>query len=133
MKESLPVHVDLVGWLFIVWGALTAVIGTSMLALGIGALALATSGVTGGQFAAQLTAVLFTVLAAMALIWGGAHIAVGLPLLRHRHWSRLGALMLGSVDLLLLPYGTALGCYTLLTLLREDAKPLFLEGQRDHT
>jgi hypothetical protein len=33
--------------------------------------------------------------------------------------------MLGSVDLLLLPYGTALGCYALATLLREDARRLF--------
>ena len=30
--------------------------------------------------------------------------------------------MLGSVDLLLLPYGTALGCYTLWALLNEDGK-----------
>ena len=48
-----------------------------------------------------------------------------LPLRRHRHWARLGALMLGSVDLLLLPYGTVLGAYALWTLLREDAKKLF--------
>jgi hypothetical protein len=33
--------------------------------------------------------------------------------------------MLGSVDVLLLPYGTAIGCYALVTLLREDAKRLF--------
>jgi hypothetical protein len=33
--------------------------------------------------------------------------------------------MLGSVDLLLLPYGTVLGSYALWTLLREDAKKLF--------
>jgi hypothetical protein len=33
--------------------------------------------------------------------------------------------MLGSVDLLLLPYGTALGVYALWTLLREDTKRLF--------
>ena len=54
---------------------------------------------------------LHDVLAVLAIVWGVAHIAVGLPLRRHRHWSRLAALMLGSVDLLLLPYGTALGCY----------------------
>ena len=37
----------------------------------------------------------------------------------------VAALVLGSVDLVLLPYGTALGCYALATLLREDAKRLF--------
>jgi hypothetical protein len=33
--------------------------------------------------------------------------------------------MLASVDLLLLPYGTALGAYALWILLRDDAKHLF--------
>ena len=33
--------------------------------------------------------------------------------------------MLGSVDLVLLPYGTALGVYTLWALLSEDGKKLF--------
>ena len=35
------------------------------------------------------------------------------------------ALMLGSVDLLLLPYGTALGVYALWVLLNEEGKALF--------
>lgn len=119
-------HADLVGALFVVWGALTVAIGASMLALGIGALALLGSAATGGgQFAAGLAAGIFTSFAVVALTWGVAHIAVGLPLRRRRPWARLAALVLGSVDLLLLPYGTALGCYALATLLREDAKRLY--------
>jgi hypothetical protein len=121
-------HIELVGILFVVWGALTAVIGTSMLALGVGAFALMASAAragSGGQFAAGFTAAVFTTLAVIAILWGIAHIAVGLPLRRHVRWSRLAALMLGSVDLILLPYGTALGCYALVTLLREDAKRRF--------
>ena len=58
-------HVDLVGTLFVVWGALTAVIGASMLALAVGAFALISSASrTGGgaQFAAGLTAAVFTAL-----------------------------------------------------------------------
>ena len=121
-------QVNLVGILFVVWGALTVLIGASMLMLGVGAFALlasaSESGST-GQFAAGFTAVLFTTLALMAIIWGSAHIAVGMPLRRQRPWSRTAALMLGSVDLLLLPYGTALGSYALITLLREDARRLF--------
>ena len=45
-----------------------------------------------------------------------------MPLRRRRRWSRLLALMLGSVDLLLLPYGTALGVYALWMLLNEDGE-----------
>jgi hypothetical protein len=120
-------HVEFVAVLMIVWGALTTIVGLSTLALGVAAAALFASanGEGGGQFAAGLTAATFTALAMIAILWGLMHVAVGVPLRRRRHWSRLGALMLGSVDLALLPYGTALGAYTLWTLLSEDGKRLF--------
>jgi len=124
-------HVDFVGILFIVWGALTALIGLSMLALGIGAVAiiLSTSHAGGVQVAAGLTAATFATLAVIAIVWGAAHIVVGLPLRRLRPSARLLALTLGAVDVLLLPYGTALGCYAMWALLNEDGKKLFsVEG-----
>jgi hypothetical protein len=123
----LPSQVDFIGALFVIWGVLTILVGVSTLALGVGAVALIRSASRqgGGHFAAGLTAAAFVALAAIAILWGVAHIGVGVPLRRRRHWSRLAALMLGSVDLLLLPYGTALGVYALWILLREDAKKLF--------
>jgi hypothetical protein len=124
----MPSHVDFVGVLFIVWGLLTTLIGVSTLALGAAAAALiASSSRDGGgsSFAAGLTAAVFTALAIIAIIWGLAHVIVGVPLRRHRPWARMLALMLGSVDLLLLPYGTALGVYALWVLLHEKGKALF--------
>ena len=118
-------HVDLLGVLFIVWGLLTTVVGLSTLALGVGAAALIASSGRPASFAASFTAAAFTTLAIFAIIWGVIHVAVGVPLRRHRHWSRMGALMLGSIDLVLLPYGTALGAYALWVLLREEGKSLF--------
>lgn len=118
-------HVDLAGVLFIVWGALIILIGLSTLALGVAATLLAQSPSAGGQFAAGVIAAAFTTLAIIAILWGAAHIVVGVPLRRHRHWSRLAALMLGAGDLLLLPYGTALGCYTLWALLHHGGRRLF--------
>jgi hypothetical protein len=125
-------HVDFLGVLFIVWGLLTVVIGVSTLALGVGAIALITSSQRGdsGQVAAGLTAAAFTTLAFIAIAWGTVHVIVGVPLRRFTPWSRFIALMLGSVDLLLLPYGTALGVYALYVLLNEDGKRLFTEGLR---
>jgi hypothetical protein len=117
-------HVDLVGVLFMVWGGLTMVIGVSTLALGVVAASLVSSAVAEG-FAAGLTAAAFTVLALLAMVWGAGHLAIGMLVRRRRHWSRLGAILLGSVDLLLLPYGTALGIYALWVLLREEAKAVF--------
>ena len=122
-------HVDFVGVLFIVWGLLTTLVGVSTLALGVSAVALIPSASRGGGaggFAAGITAAVFTTLAIIAMLWGTAHVVVGVPLRRHRPWARLMALMLGSVDLLLLPYGTALGMYALWVLLNEKGKALFV-------
>ena len=123
-------HVDFVGVLFIVWGLLTTLVGVSTLALGVGAAALIRSAGRGegGAFAAGLTAVVFAALAVIAILWGTAHVVVGVPLRRHKPWSRLLALMLGSVDLLLLPFGTALGVYALYVLLNEKGKALFADN-----
>jgi hypothetical protein len=118
-------RIDFLGVLFIVWGVLTTIVGLSTLALGVGAAALLASSTRPASFAASFTAAAFTTLAIIAIIWGAVHVAVGIPLRRHRRWSRLGALMLGSIDLVLLPYGTALGVYALWVLLREDARRLF--------
>ncbi len=121
-------HVDFVGVLFIIWGALTALIGVSTLALAVGAGTLVASAGDGrSQVALGLTAAAFTMLAVIAMVWGTAHIVVGVPLRRHRRWSRLLALMLGSADLLLLPYGTALGSYALWTLLHDEGRRLFTD------
>lgn len=116
--------------LFIVWGLLTALVGVSTLALGVGAVALVASAGRGGggsQVAAGITAVAFTTLAIIAIVWGAAHVIVGVPLRQRKSWARVIALMLGSVDLLLLPYGTALGVYTLWALLNEKGKALFVD------
>jgi hypothetical protein len=120
-------QVDFVGILFIVWGLLTTLVGVSTLALGIGAVAVIASAARGGgaDVAAAVTAAAFTALAIIAMIWGAAHVVVGVPLRRHKQWSRIAALALGSVDLLLLPYGTALGAYALWILLREQGKRVF--------
>jgi hypothetical protein len=122
-------QVEFLGVLFIVWGLLTTLIGLSTLALGIGAVAIITSagrGGASGQVAASVTAAIFTLLAIIAILWGAAHIVVGFPLRRRRPWGRIMALILGSVDLVLLPYGTALGIYALWILLNERGKRLFL-------
>lgn len=121
-------HVDFLGTLFVVWGLLTIVVGVSTLALASGAVALLTSANRGegGQIAAGITAAAFATLAFLAILWGAAHVAAGVPLRRRRPAARLLALMLGAVDLILLPYGTALGVYALYVLLNEEGKRLFM-------
>ena len=121
--------VDFLGILFIVWGLLTTLVGVSTLALGVAALVLLASANRGGggEVAAGLTAAAFTALAFIAIGWGAAHVIVGVPLRRRQPWTRLVAMMLGAADLLLVPYGTALGAYAIWLLLNEESKKLFSE------
>lgn len=122
----LSAHVDFTGALFVVAGVLTVVAGLSTLALGLAAAALAGGPAADGRrVAAGLVAVVLTLLACIAVLWGIAHIVVGPPLRRHRPWARLAALMIGTVDLLLFPFGTALGAYALWALLGDDRRALF--------
>ena len=118
-------HVDFVAILFVVWGALTALLGVSTLALGIAAASLATSAAGSGHVAAGLTAAVFITLAVIAILWGLGHVFIGVPLRRRDPRARLLAILAGSIDLLLLPVGTPLGIYTLWVLLNERSKALF--------
>jgi hypothetical protein len=121
----MPSHVAFVAILFVVWGALTAIVGLSTLALGVGAVSLATSANSGAHVAASLTAGMFITLAVIAMLWGAGHIFIGLPLLRRRPGARLFAIAAASIDLILLPFGTPLGIYALWVLLNERGKALF--------
>ena len=118
-------HVDFVGVLFVVWGVVTVLVGLSTLALGVGGASLATSPNLAGGVAVGVTAAAFITLAVIAIVWGAGHVMIGVLLRRHRQRARLAALLVGSIDLLLLPYGTALGCYALWVLLSERGKSLF--------
>jgi hypothetical protein len=126
-------HVDFLGVLFIVWGLLTTLVGLSTISLGVGAVSLIASASRGGagQVAAGFTAAAFTTLGIIAIAWGVVHVAIGMAVRRRSHSARILALMLGAVDLLLLPYGTALGCYTLWVLLNEEGKRMFEPAAMD--
>jgi hypothetical protein len=129
---GMSTYVDFVGVLFIAWGLLTALIGVSTLALGIGAIAViaTTNRSGGGEITAGLTAAFYLAIAVIAMLWGGSHVAVGVPLRQRRPWARLAAIVLGAGDLVLLPFGTALGIYALWTLLTERGKALFISEAR---
>jgi hypothetical protein len=118
-------HVEFVAILFVVWGALTAIVGVSTFALGIGAASLATSDNGSAQVAAGLTAGAFITLAVIAMLWGAGHVFIGLPLRKRSPRARMLAIVAASIDLILLPFGTPLGIYALWVLLNERGKALF--------
>ncbi|HEY5618851.1 MAG TPA: hypothetical protein VIK60_12990 [Vicinamibacterales bacterium] len=122
-------HVRLLGILANIWGALATLVGLSMLLLAAGALALvADPDAEAVSFAAGLTAAVFASIGAFSLLWGMAHIWVARLLHRRNALGRAIMLGLAVVNLLVFPFGTALGGYALWILLTNDGRRLFEPG-----
>jgi hypothetical protein len=119
-------HVRLLRVLVGLWGGLALLVGASMLLLAAGAWAeLRQSLGTGVEFAAGLTTVVFAGIGGFALLWGGTHVWAATLLRRRRPLGRVLTLALALVNLVVLPFGTALGAYALWTLLTHEGRRLF--------
>ena len=75
--------------------------------------------------AAGLTAVVFVSIGVFSLVWGVAHMWAAVLLRRRAPSGRLLTLGLGVVNLLVFPFGTALGGYALWILLTHEGRRLF--------
>jgi hypothetical protein len=122
-------HLQLLGVLYFVWGGVFVLLGISLLALALGTAALVPAAEAGGSLAAGLAAATFASLAGVTMIWGLVHGWDGVALRRHRESGRAVAMVLSVLNLLVLPFGTALGIYALWVLTQDEIRPLF-EGPR---
>jgi len=121
-------HVDFLATLYQVWGAIFVLVAVAGVALAAGAAAIAAStGAVrfGSEMAARLTAVSIALIAVIALVWGALHVFVGRRLRLYRPSARLMALGLAVGNLILFPFGTALGSYACWALLKDEGLSLF--------
>jgi len=125
-QSSSDRHVRLLAILATLWGALATLVGVSLLLLATGALAilLGPEGAAVG-LAAGLTAALFASIGAFTLIWGVVHMWVAARLRRFHPLGRAVMLGLAVVNLLVFPFGSALGIYALWILLANEGRRLF--------
>ena len=102
-------------------------VGAAMLILSGGALALL-AGPDGEALAlaAGLTAATFATIGIFALLWGGMHTWAAALLRRRSAAGRVLMLALAVINLLILPFGTALGVYGLWVLLTDEGRRLFV-------
>jgi threonine/homoserine efflux transporter RhtA len=121
-------HAEFLSTLYVAWGAIFALVAVAGFALAGGAFAIAQSTGPvrfGSEIAARLTGVTITVIALIALVWAILHIVVGRQLKKYRPSARLLALGLAVGNVILFPFGTALGAYALWTLLKDEGRALF--------
>ena len=119
-------HLALLSLLASLWGALSALVGVSMMFLAAGAAAeLADPAGSGLALASGVAATTFLIFAFCALVWGGIHLWVASRLRRHQSRARVVMITLAVCNLVLLPFGTALGAYALWVLLSGSTRKLF--------
>ena len=119
-------HLALLSLLASLWGALSALVGVSMLLLAAGAAAaVAEPAGAGVALASSVAATMFLIFAVCALLWGGIHLWVASRLRRHQSRGRIVMIALAVCNLVLLPFGTALGAYALWVLLSGTTRKLF--------
>jgi hypothetical protein len=123
----MSVHIDVLSRLHLLWGAFGVLTGSSLFILALGTYfamdELGQTG-TGGQAAVGVLIVLGSALAVGGLI----SLGVGLALGRRRPFARLAALFFAVPNLLLAPFGTALGIYSWWVLLNDEARRTFGRG-----
>jgi hypothetical protein len=117
-------HIDVLGWLHMVWGAFGALAGLSLAILATGThVAMAAGGAIGGAPRAAIWLMGATSL--LMIVGGLAQWTIGRRLRRLDARARLAAITAAFPNLLLIPFGTALGVYAFWVLLNNDARLAF--------
>jgi hypothetical protein len=120
-------HLHLLGILQVVWGSIGLLLGASTLILAGGAVAIGLSS-AGREMPAGVTAAAFAVCAAALLLFGLMNVWAGAAIRRRQPSGRLAALGLAIPNLFVLPFGTALGIYTMWVLLHDETRRMFPHG-----
>ena len=115
-------HIDILGWLYIAMGGLGIVAAFFVFAVvgGVGLLARDAS-------SAALMAGLGFAVAIFVAVLSVPNFICGWGLLKRKSWSRVFAIVLGCLHLLSIPFGTAIGIYSLWALTQPEAQRLLSE------
>lgn len=119
--DSLDGHIDLLGWIFIVSNIFVLFIMTfvMMILFGVGLF-------SGEAEAFGVMVMIMMIVGMMMLVFAVPGILAGWGLLKRKSWARILALVIGILNIMSFPIGTAVGMYTVyVLLLREGSDTYF--------
>lgn len=125
--EDSQTHVKIVAWLHIVLSVLGLLAAALLLLIfvGIGILLVATD----ESAAAGIFAIFAAFIGAFLFLVSVPGLIGGIGLLKRQNWARILVLILSVLQLFNVPFGTAVGVYSLWTLTRRETMALFGETQ----
>lgn len=120
-------HVKILGILHIVFGALGAIFALLMMTVfgGIAGVVNMTAETRDAAVAAPILVVVGGIVTIFILLISIPGIVAGVGLLQFRPWARVLTIVLSALELLHVPFGTALGIYGLWVLLSNGTETLF--------
>ena len=119
-QDPMERHVHLLGVLWLVLGLLTALGGVAVLI--VAHVIFGPNGVATQDGAPMFLRPLLSLVSVVILVKAAASFLAGLGLLQRQPWGRVLALVLGFISLINVPFGTALGIYTIWVLLSANAE-----------
>jgi hypothetical protein len=113
-------HVTVLGILYLAFSVLglllAIIIFTAVVGGGI---------ISGDSEAIAITSIVGPAVALFFVLLSTPGLIGGIYLLKHRPWARILVLILGFINLIEIPIGTALGIYTIWVLFKDETVQLF--------
>ena len=113
-------HITLVAALNIGFGIMGLLVGCMSFVVIAGA-----GAISGDPEAMAITSVVASAIAVFFITLSVPEIIGGIGLLKHRSWARILVLIIAVLDLFQIPFGTAIGIYTIWVLLNDETVKLF--------
>jgi len=119
-NPNMEEHVKILGILYIAFSVL------GLLAAVIVFFAVTGGGLISGDDTAILaTSIVGTAVAGLLVLLSAPGIIGGIGLMKKQPWARILVLVLGVINLINIPFGTALGIYTIWALTNKETEQLF--------
>jgi phage shock protein PspC (stress-responsive transcriptional regulator) len=122
VRQGMPMeeHVRILGYLYIAFSAL------GLVAAFIVFVAVTGGGwISGDETTIAITTLVGSIIAGVLVLFAAPGIIGGMGLLRKQAWARILIMVLGVLNLFNIPFGTALGIYTIWVLSNKETEAVF--------
>ncbi|HLP46667.1 MAG TPA: PspC domain-containing protein [Candidatus Deferrimicrobium sp.] len=122
VKQGMPMeeHIKILGILYLAFSAVGLIAAFALFIIISGG-----GLISGDNTVITITTVVGTAIAGILFILSIPGIIGGMGLLKKQNWARILVLVLGIIDLINIPFGTALGIYTIWVLTNKETEALF--------